>query len=91
MKQSGLSLLDRWRKLPLWSEITVVLLIKIILLTCLWKVFFSHPQAEHMRLPEASVEQRLLSTTPLEIDDAIQGNTSLSQPQKARAPLNKHE
>ncbi|AZP14126.1 cytochrome oxidase putative small subunit CydP [Undibacterium parvum] len=49
------------RGLPLWLEILVVLLIKLIALYFLRAAFFSQPQAKHMRLPTPMVEQHLLS------------------------------
>ena len=49
------------RGLPLWLEIVLVLLIKLIALFILWKAFFSHPQTKHMALPTPAVEQHLLS------------------------------
>ncbi len=51
-----------WR-LPLWAEITLVLLVKVAILTLLWNAFFSKPQTKHMRLPTEKVEQQLLSKT----------------------------
>lgn len=51
-----------WR-LPLWAEITLVLLVKVVILTLLWNAFFSKPQTKHMRLPTEKVEQQLLSKT----------------------------
>ena len=50
--------------LPLWLEITAILLIKVALLFFLWKLFFSHPQTKHMVLPTPVVEQHLLSSNP---------------------------
>lgn len=49
------------RGLPLWLEITLVLLIKLAALFFLWQAFFSHPQTRHMALPTPAVEQHLLS------------------------------
>ena len=51
----------RFTRLPLALEITLALLVKIIILTLLWKFFFSHPQAKKMRLPLPQVEQHLLA------------------------------
>ncbi|WP_295748692.1 cytochrome oxidase putative small subunit CydP [Undibacterium sp.] len=48
------------RGLPLWLEILVVLLIKLIALYFLRAAFFSQPQTKHMRLPTPTVEQHLL-------------------------------
>lgn len=53
------------RGLPLWLEIALVLLIKVVALFFLWKTFFSHPQTKHMALPTPAVEQHLLSVPPL--------------------------
>lgn len=50
--------------LPLWLEIALVLLIKVVLLFFLWKLFFSHPQTKHMVLPAPVVEQHFLSSKP---------------------------
>lgn len=60
------SRLPRLTNLPLGVEITLLLVIKISLITVLAKTFFAEPQAKHMRMPTASVEQHLLSssTTP---------------------------
>jgi hypothetical protein len=49
------------RGLPLWLEILVVLLIKLIALYFLRAAFFSQPKTTHMRLPTPMVEQHLLS------------------------------
>jgi hypothetical protein len=49
------------RGLPLWLEILVVLLIKLIALYFLRAAFFSQPKTKHMRLPTPMVEQHLLS------------------------------
>lgn len=49
------------RGLPLWLEIALVLLIKVVALFFLWKTFFSHPQTKHMALPTPAVEQHLLT------------------------------
>lgn len=57
----------RLTKLPLAGEITIVLIVKVALITLLSRTFFAHPQAEHMRMPTASVEQRLL--TPARAED----------------------
>jgi hypothetical protein len=50
----------RLTRLPLPLEITLALLIKALILTLLWKVFFAHPQAQHMHMPLSQVEQHLL-------------------------------
>ncbi|GGC73937.1 cytochrome oxidase putative small subunit CydP [Undibacterium terreum] len=56
--------LPRLTRLPLAVEITLALLIKILILTLLWKFFFSHPQVKKMRMPLPQVEQHLLAETP---------------------------
>ncbi len=58
-----LSTRRQWTRLPLWLEITLALLIKVAILTLLWHAFFSRPQTKHMRLPTATLEQHLLSTS----------------------------
>jgi len=55
----------RLTQLPLGVEITLLLVIKIALITVLAKTFFAHPEAKHMQMPVQRVEQRMLSfTTP---------------------------
>lgn len=49
------------RGLPLAVAITLALIVKVIILTLLWKAFFSQPQARKMRLPTVQVEQHLLN------------------------------
>jgi hypothetical protein len=49
------------RGLPLAAAITLALIVKLIILSLLWKAFFSQPQAKKMRLPTAQVEQHLLN------------------------------
>jgi hypothetical protein len=51
------------RGLTLAWEIGIVLIIKFALLWLLWDLFFSHPQAKHMHLPESQVTQHLLSSS----------------------------
>jgi hypothetical protein len=46
--------------MPLALAITLALVAKIVILTLLYKTFFSAPQAKHMRMPSAQVEQHLL-------------------------------
>lgn len=58
------SRLPRLTQLPLGVEITLLLVIKIALLTVLAKTFFAAPQAKHMRMPTALVEQHLLAPAP---------------------------
>jgi hypothetical protein len=47
--------------LPLWLEITMIIIIKLVSIFLLWKLFFSHPSTKKMRLPTAVVEQHLLT------------------------------
>lgn len=47
---------------PLWFELSVIVLIKVALIFCLWKFFFSAPVAKHMVVPEPLVHQQLLGT-----------------------------
>lgn len=46
--------------LPLAAEIALLLAIKLILLFAIARLFFAEPQARHMRMDPARVEQRLL-------------------------------
>jgi hypothetical protein len=57
----GLFKKTRHTGLPLWVEISLILLVKIALLFGLWKFFFSHPQTKHMSLPKPVVEEHFLS------------------------------
>jgi hypothetical protein len=51
-----------WVRGPTFArDITVVLIVKLALLTALKFAFFNHPQAEHMSLPPAAVAEKLLS------------------------------
>ncbi|WP_293935178.1 cytochrome oxidase putative small subunit CydP [Iodobacter sp.] len=50
------------KRLPLWQEITVVLLIKMALLFAIWKCFFSEPVAKHMLVPQPMMTERFLGT-----------------------------
>jgi hypothetical protein len=56
-----LSRLPRLTQLPLGVEITMLLVIKISLLFVLARLCFAEPQAKHMRMPTALVEQHLLA------------------------------
>ncbi|NUU00813.1 cytochrome oxidase putative small subunit CydP [Herbaspirillum robiniae] len=56
--------LPRLTQLPLGVEITLLLIIKLALITVLARTFFAHPEAKHMRMPTASVEQRMLAPAP---------------------------
>lgn len=51
----------RRRPWPLALEITVLLLLKVTLLTLLARSFFSEPEAPHMRMPSARVAERMLA------------------------------
>lgn len=65
----------RLTRLPLALEIALALLLKIAILTLLWKAFFSHPQTKKMALPTPQVEQHLLAEpTP----NPIQSSSSSS-------------
>lgn len=61
------ALKKRFTRLPLAVEITILLVIKIALLTVLWKAFFSEPQTKKMRMPTDLVEQHMLSPQPAAI------------------------
>ncbi len=50
--------------MPLAVAITLALVLKVILLTIIYKVSFSAPQVKKMRMPTATVEQHLLKTPP---------------------------
>jgi hypothetical protein len=56
--------LPRLTQLPLGVEIILLLIIKLALITVLARTFFAHPEAKHMRMPTASVEQRMLAPAP---------------------------
>ncbi|GAC1326079.1 MAG: hypothetical protein NVS3B11_20050 [Collimonas sp.] len=58
------SVKKRFTRLPLAAEITLILIVKIALLTLLWKAFFSEPQTKKMRMPTELVEQHFLSQPP---------------------------
>jgi hypothetical protein len=49
------------KHLPLWQEITIVLLIKMALLFVIWKSFFSEPVARHMLVPQSMIAERFIS------------------------------
>jgi hypothetical protein len=51
---------SRRGSLPLAWTIALALALKLALLLWLWHSFFAAPQASHMRMPTAQVEQRLL-------------------------------
>lgn len=46
--------------LPLALEIALLLAIKLVMLFAMARLFFAEPQARHMRMEPARVEQRLL-------------------------------
>ncbi|AOX99965.1 hypothetical protein BJP62_05520 [Jeongeupia sp. USM3] len=46
--------------LPLWAEITAMLLIKCLLLYGAWTLWFSAPLAKNMTVPDAAISQQLL-------------------------------
>lgn len=48
-------------RLPLALTIALALVLKVIILTLLWKTFFSTPQTKKMRMPTSQVEQHLLA------------------------------
>ena len=59
-----------WRRLhghSLAAAITAALLLKALILYALWRAFFAQPQAVHMHMPAAQVEQHLLGNTPAAI------------------------
>ncbi|MFZ6766009.1 cytochrome oxidase putative small subunit CydP [Undibacterium sp. Di26W] len=70
--------------LPLWAEILLAILIKLIVLSALWYAFFSHPQTSHMRLPTQKMEQHLLASADRAFADHLAG----SAPAKAEAVAN---
>ncbi|AMC34942.1 cytochrome oxidase putative small subunit CydP [Janthinobacterium sp. B9-8] len=49
------------KHIPLWQEITIVLLIKVALLFVIWKSFFSEPVARHMLVPEPMIAERFMN------------------------------
>ena len=51
----------RRQGIPLPLAITLALVVKVILLTILYKVSFSAPLVKKMRMPTANVEQHLLN------------------------------
>ncbi|QRX82782.1 cytochrome oxidase putative small subunit CydP [Glaciimonas sp. PAMC28666] len=54
-----------WSRLPLWVEISLIVVVKLALLFILWKLFFSAPQTKKMRMPTDLVEQHFLTDRPL--------------------------
>lgn len=60
----------RWPRLstlPLAAEIAILLAVKLSLLFVLARLFFAEPEAAHMRMDPARVEQRLLAPRPIQI------------------------
>jgi hypothetical protein len=49
---------------PLAREIIAVLIVKAIVLYCLWYAFFRLPPAPGMKMDPAAVEHRLLAPAP---------------------------
>ena len=57
--------------MPLALAISLALVAKIVILTLLYKAFFAAPQAQHMRMPTAQVEQHLLDNpAPVSVSKA---------------------
>ena len=50
--------------MPLAIALAVALIVKLVLLVLLHHAFFAAPQAKHMRMPTAKVEQHLLGNAP---------------------------
>ena len=48
-------------RLPLGLTIALALVVKVLILSLLWKAFFSTPQTKKMRMPTSQVEQHLLA------------------------------
>ncbi|MBV8623919.1 MAG: hypothetical protein JO174_10585 [Herbaspirillum sp.] len=71
----------RLTKLPLGVEITILLVVKVALITVLAKTFFAHPEAKHMRMPTASVEQRMLAPAAM-----APAPTNTATPQVSTSP-----
>jgi|GEM_PF-1410172 len=57
-------ILPRLPRTSLKVTIALALIVKVVILTLLWKAFFSAPQAKNMRMPTSAVEQHLLSAAP---------------------------
>ncbi|MBW9331890.1 hypothetical protein FEE59_00005 [Herbaspirillum sp. RU 5E] len=60
----------RLTNMPLAAEITILLIVKVALITVLAKTFFAHPEAKHMQMPVQSVEQRMLAPTSVSASSA---------------------
>lgn len=78
--------LPRLTQLPLGVEITLLLIVKVALITVLAKTFFAHPQAKHMRMPTASVELRMLSAGPAPAGPTLQPAQPNQIPAAPEAP-----
>ena len=64
--------LARWRRLtPLAREVTVILVIKVAVLTLIWFAFFRAPAAPRMQMDPLHVERALVAPTPIpQVDHA---------------------
>jgi hypothetical protein len=57
-------------------EIVIILAAKFLILYFIWLTWFSQPEAQHMRLPDGRLEQRLLtgaaspSSAPISVPSA---------------------
>lgn len=60
----------RLTNMPLAAEITILLIVKVALITVLAKTFFAHPEAKHMQMPVQRVEQRMLAPTSVSASSA---------------------
>lgn len=57
----------RLTALPLAAEITILLAVKLALLFVLARLFFAEPEAKHMRMEPARVEQRLFAPRSIQV------------------------
>jgi len=73
-----LTRLPRLTNMPLGIEIALLLVLKITLLTILAKAFFSEPQAKHMHMDPALVEQHMLAPAPPAIPAAAKPSSDYS-------------
>ena len=53
--------LKRRSRLPLWMEITLVLVLKIAMLYAIWITCFSDPISKHMHVDDAHMNAHMLS------------------------------
>jgi hypothetical protein len=60
----------RLTSMPLAAEISILLIVKVALITVLAKTFFAHPEAKHMQMPVQRVEQRMLAPTSVSASSA---------------------